>query len=951
MAAVDVMEHMRGAFRAEALDLLIELDSSLLALESAADDTSLVHRVFRAIHTIKGSGATAGCLHLAKFAHTMEEAFNLARDGRLPITPDLVDCGLKACDVIRLILDETTESFEARGEVEVTQAFARLLPAAAITAAESPIEPTASLPSRTAFHIVFRPGRSMFCLGTDPVTLIDELRLLGNTHSIAHAEQVPSLDALDPEHCYLWWEIGLVTESDRDAVKNVFVFVEDDCEVIIRRRDDQADAVAMLGCTPPGMFETFVEECEDQLACIREQALLLEKKPETGSCLDSLFRIVHSVKGNAALLLDVVSAQSQVEVTPLRLLVRISHRLESILDAWRGDTPEMAAETAVALSLEASDAMRKLLNFITRAEGECHVAAALLERLGIAPTHSNQATQTVADAAFQAFDNTATQCIATMTLCLDRMVERSQDAELRLATSAVYLRAIHTFQAAARYVEHAELTGLLEQQAKILSSHADNNLAWNEDERSQLADGLRSMRACMEAFSTDRQSSRATLAGPANTAKGPSPQHPDAVHRSKVDASRERRPADGTSPPAASTIRIDQAKLEGLMTIVGELLVARGAFPLLLEELQRHPELQHQLQSTAFTKNLKDAASSVSRIADELQRSVMSIRMLPVRTVFQKFPRLVRDLARSLGKEVNLVVAGETIELDKTIVEQIGDPLVHVIRNAVDHGLETPDQRVASGKDATGRLTLRAQHQAGGVSIEITDDGKGLDANALKRKAVEKGLLTGEAAAIMSDEAAYQLIFLPGLSTAARVTDVSGRGVGMDVVHSNVRNLQGTIEIRSRPGKGTTFLIRLPTSLMVSKGILLEAGGQPYILPLNSVCDMVKSAPAALHRHGTLALVSVRGSIYPAYLLAELLGLIPADSCELSIAIVEAGGTKFGLIVDRFLTEVEVLVKPLSGGLQNCEHFQGAAILGDGKVVLVLNALGCQPLEATNAVC
>ena len=235
------------------------------------------------------------------------------------------------------------------------------------------------------------------------------------------------------------------------------------------------------------------------------------------------------------------------------------------------------------------------------------------------------------------------------------------------------------------------------------------------------------------------------------------------------------------------------------MRVVGELLVARGAFPLLVQKLNDGAD------GAGLVKDLKEAGSNISRIADELQTSVMSIRMLPVKTVFQRFPRLVRDLARSLGKEVRLVVEGEGIELDKTILEQIGDPLVHVIRNAVDHGLETPEERRAKGKEASGQLTLRALHEAGGVAIEVTDDGRGLDAAALKRKAVEKGLLTPEAAAGMSDEAAFQLIFLPGLSTAAKVTDVSGRGVGMDVVRSNVRNLQGTIEIRSKLGRGTTF--------------------------------------------------------------------------------------------------------------------------------------------------
>jgi len=350
--------------------------------------------------------------------------------------------------------------------------------------------------------------------------------------------------------------------------------------------------------------------------------------------------------------------------------------------------------------------------------------------------------------------------------------------------------------------------------------------------------------------------------------------------------------------------------------------------------------------------NARDSASelrpAVREICSTASASVaMSIRMLPIKTVFQRFPRLVRDLARSLGKEVRLVIEGEGIELDKTILEQIGDPLVHVIRNAVDHGLETPEERRAKGKDASGQLTLRAFHEAGGVAIEVTEDGRGLDTSALKRKAVEKGLLTPEAAAAMSEEAAFQLVFLPGLTTAAKVTDVSGRGVGMDVVRSNVRNLQGTINIRSKLGRGTTFLIKLPTSLMISKGILLEAGDQEYILPLSNIRDMVKLPREEAHEYRGLTLAQVRGTIYSIFNLAEMLGSAPAKTPELSIAIVEAGAAKYGLVVDRFLTEVEVLIKPLAGGLEQCKEFQGAALMGDGRVVLVLNALECHSLDRT----
>ena len=948
MPPIDVMEVMRGAFRAEAMDLLIELDSSLLALESEVDDKSLVHRVFRAIHTIKGSGATAGCAHLAKFAHSMEEAFNLAREGRLAITPELVDCGLKACDVIRLILEETGESDEVAGELEVVHAFARLLPGEKSVESIHPPQPFGPASERAAYHITLRPKPGMFYLGTDPVTILDELRQLGDARILAHTDQLPLLDAMDPEQCYLWWDVVLITAGDRSSIENVFIFVEDECDVRIRLRDDQADALLLLASVPQEMFETFVTECREHLDAIQCQTGLLEKNPESRLDIEALFRSVHTIKGNSALLLDHLAPHAAAGLSSLRQLVRISRGLESLLDPRRESQPGATDDEAIRLSMEACDAMRMLLDYVTRGEGNCTVPPGLLASLGIPVEAASRGADTRTDGIFAAFQNTATQCIHTIELCLERLIASSEGPDARAATTEIYLRALRTIDTAARYAKHAAFEEPVRLQVQLLTASDSENAALNEEQCNQLWSSLRCMQTQVLALSQGEDSISSMEADVART-PADDPHTAFGPHRNRRLGGRQE-PEIAMPPAAASTIRIDQGKLDGLMRIVGELLVARGAFPLMLEELQRQTE-PDRLRTATFAKNLKEAGSNISRIADELQRSVMSIRMLPVKVVFQKFPRLVRDLARSLGKECNLVVSGETIELDKTIVEQIGDPLVHVIRNAVDHGLETPEERIAGGKGRAGCLTLRAQHEAGGVSIEVSDDGRGLDANRLKCKAVEKGLLSEEAAAAMNDEAAYQLVFLPGLSTAATVTDVSGRGVGMDVVHSNVRNLQGTIEIRSRRGRGTTFLIKLPTSLMVSKGILLEAGGQQYILPLNSVCDMVKLQPEALHHYGSLALAHVRGSIYPACPLSDILGLAPVNSRELSIAIVEAGKEKYGLVVDRFLTEVEVLVKPLTGGLVHCEQFLGAAILGDGRVVLVLNALGCRPLDASNAVC
>jgi two-component system, chemotaxis family, sensor kinase CheA len=914
--ATDVMEQMRVAFRAEALDLLIELDSALLALEGQPLDSSLVHRVFRAIHTIKGSGATAGYAHLASFAHKVEEAFDLARSGRLAVTPELIDCGLKACDVARLIIEGGVETIVVPGEAEVTAAFMRLLPVTEEAAVELEEEKQPAAEVRRAFEIVFKPHREMFYSGADPVTLLDDLRELGAAHITAHAEQVPALPSIAAEQCYLWWEILLVTDRDENALKDVFIFVEDDCDLNIKLWEDQAATVALLGAIPAEAFELFVLESEDHLAAIEREALILEQAPESRDNLDALFRAVHSIKGNTALLLGQVQSAALADTHPLHLLLRVVHGLESLLDPLRGPAAGPLSKEPIQTALETCDAVRGLLRSLTRNDAEGLPSPQLLERLGVRADLAPIGPE--ADGREAAFLNTTTQCVEMIAGCLKRIEEDREPAGPVLAT---YLRGLATLSAAAQYRKSNELEEPLAQQTQILETALSASAVLSLKQRSVLGRAFADTRAILERLTT-----RAAIGTPAPLAASLSTSAP--------------RPQP--EPPASpSTIRIDRDKLDRLMRVVGELLVARGAFPLLVQKLN------NGISGTAVAKDLKDAGANISRIADELQTSVMSIRMLPVKTVLQRFPRLVRDLARSLKKEVRLVIEGEEIELDKTILEQIGDPLVHVIRNSVDHGLETPEQRRAKGKDEIGQLILRASRDASGVVIEVTDDGQGIDAEALKRKAVEKGLITPESSAAMSEEAAHQLIFLPGLTTAAKVTDVSGRGVGMDVVRSNVRNLQGSIEIRSQAERGTTLLIKLPTSLLISKGILLEAGANEYVLPLGNVRDMVKLPLGEAHEYQGQTLLRVRGTTYSVFSLARMLGLAPKPTPELSVAIVEAGTLKYGLVVDRFLTEVEVLVKPLAGDLEQCKEFQGAAIMGDGRVVLVLNALECHNLDRT----
>jgi len=315
--------------------------------------------------------------------------------------------------------------------------------------------------------------------------------------------------------------------------------------------------------------------------------------------------------------------------------------------------------------------------------------------------------------------------------------------------------------------------------------------------------------------------------------------------------------------------------------------------------------------------------------------------MMPVRQVFQRFPRLVRDIARTLDKNIELHVTGEATELDKTVIDSIGDPLTHIIRNSADHGIESKAERAQQGKPVIGRIDLSAFTRGSNVVIEIKDDGKGLDAAKLKRRAVEKGLLSEAQVAVMDEQAAFKIIMTAGFSTVDKVTDLSGRGVGMDVVRLAVEAMRGVIHIKSELRKGTSLRIEFPASLLVSKGILVAISGQKVVLPMESIRTMVKIPRASVRSVRGQQIALVRGAVFPVIALADALSFDPIEKkerqSELAVAIIDAASGSYGLVVDQFLGEVEVVIKPLNGVLAKVPEYVGAAIMANGNTVLVVN--------------
>ena len=390
-----------------------------------------------------------------------------------------------------------------------------------------------------------------------------------------------------------------------------------------------------------------------------------------------------------------------------------------------------------------------------------------------------------------------------------------------------------------------------------------------------------------------------------------------------IGETRQRRTETGQS------VKVDTGKLDSLIDLVGELVIAQAL-------ISEDPALQRNMD-----ERLQRNLAQVRRITSELQRDAMSMRLVPIKPTFQKLARLVRDLSKKSGKVVDLVLAGEDTELDRKVIEDINDPLMHMIRNSIDHGIESAEARRRAGKRAEGRLSLSASHQGGNVVIAIADDGAGLDADRILRKAVERGLVApGET---LSPSEIHQLIFRPGFSTADQVTEISGRGVGMDVVRRNIEALRGRIDIHTAPGQGTTFLIKLPLTLAILDGLTLAVADQRFVLPTFSVRESLRPTAAQIHHvHGTPRMIQVRNQLMPLMWLGDAFGISGAqpDATQATVVVVEDDGRSVGLVVDALIGKQEVVVKSLGESFTHVRGVAGGAILGDGRVGLILDGGG-----------
>jgi two-component system chemotaxis sensor kinase CheA len=561
---------------------------------------------------------------------------------------------------------------------------------------------------------------------------------------------------------------------------------------------------------------------------------------------------------------------------------------------------------------------------------------------------------------------------------LDRdLVELEKDPQNKDRLSSIF-RTIHTIKGTCGFLGFTKLERVSHVGENLLSRLRDLELILNEELTSgllKMVDAIRQVLQSIEASGTEgdadhaelialltrlnqgsvaparpavpapttdavsaalAQSSLAVAAPPAAmraSNPAPSPASSDEERRTVEDRRvGDDRPQsdDHRQSVSDSSLRVDVGLLDRLMNLVGELVLARNQIL--------------QFTTTHTNSSFVGATGRLNLVTSELQEGVMKTRMQPIGNIWSKFPRLVRDLATACGKQVQIEMEGKETDLDKTIIEAIKDPLTHVVRNSVDHGIEPPAERLAQGKPAEGRVRLRAFHEGGQINIEISDDGAGINPAKLRVKALQRGLITDDQARAMNDHQLIRLVFLPGFSTAEQITNVSGRGVGMDVVRTNIERIGGQVDIQSTVGKGTTLKIKIPLTLAIIPALMVATGGDRYAIPQVSLLELVRlegeQTRTEIERIGDAVFYRLRGNLLPLVYLQRELGVEGRNSEETNIVVLKASDRQFGLVVEQIHDTEEIVVKPLSKQLKGVDVFAGATIMGDGNVALILDVLG-----------
>jgi two-component system chemotaxis sensor kinase CheA len=882
-------------FIVEAREHLETIEPALLELEKSPGNSDLLNDIFRPMHSLKGASGFLGLNKINGLAHKAESILDELRTGKMVATSEIMDLILSATDALTNMINNL-ETANEEGDIETRDIIAHIESLMNGGGSIKPSSNSAALP---------KPAKPK------------------------DKAQPPQTENLPPF-------------------------------------DSEPYTLTVIG---EGHLQDFLEEAEEILDGLGNALLQLEKNPQGDKeLINDLFRYFHNLKGNSGII-------------GFKELNALTHEAETLLGRVRKG--ELAPSRGlIDLLLAVSDAMAEILSHVDSKTAriqpvDTRLTLARVKRAleGDIPADSalagDSASSSMTEGEYdpedvQAFDQTVVQQLENIGIALRTL---SQDSSQKDFVDGLY-RSLMTIQNSCGYMRFGDLKVMAERTAGLVDQARKSGLDFElmldilKQECSIIADGvhkrlsvLRTAYGSKSGVAESSAKSPELAPKPASSAasdrsRQESPAEADEVMEPDDDESAvdiavapssvksaqagQAQTSQKAAAKATTTIRVDHEKLDHLMNVIGELIINRNRFSMLARALESG---QEDVQKVA--QSLSETTDAMARISDDLQDTIMKVRMVPVSSVFSRFPRLIRDLSRKSGKDVELLTEGEETELDKSLVEVIGDPLVHLIRNSVDHGIETAEERTAAGKPPMGRVWLRAYHKGNSVAIEIADDGRGIDPVKMRRAAVKKGLISEEEAAAMDDREAIELIFAPGFSTAEKITDISGRGVGMDVVRNNIKNLKGSVSITSEVGKGTKFILLLPLTLAIIDALMVTIDNEVFAIPLDAVSETTKIEASRLTEVNSRKAVTLRGDVLGVVDLREILGLSMGEEQReiLPIVVIQDQDRRLGIVVDKLLERQEIVIKPLGSYLSDFDlkGVSGATIMGDGSVVLILD--------------
>jgi two-component system chemotaxis sensor kinase CheA len=688
------------------------------------------------------------------------------------------------------------------------------------------------------------------------------------------------------------------------------------------------------------LLDVFFESAEEVLQGMNAAGLALETNPSDGEQLRHVRRAVHTLKGDSA-------------ACGFRELSELAHCLEDAL------APELAKDNAAeiaAVVLTAVDTFKEMLTAY-RANAQPSAGQILRELVNRvlakqmkAPGNASHPAKpgwteyehlTIAEACGQG------ECVYHVILHLDpqaaptslsfELVRKALEGVGRvLALSPLEAKSTESGRVMEAALSSSQSPDWIKQRCRVPSVVEKLSVERMDAPHTATRDVLQVLLEA-EAAAT---AAKSTVPADIVRAREGHRDERRSEHRDERREDRRREPAASSLAQSAveGSLRVETSRIDAVMNLVGELIIGKSMLQRTINELDR------RYPKEPLRGRFSDALAFQSRVLDELQKSVMKIRMVPVEQLFRRFPRVVRDIARLRNKEIVLEVSGQNTDLDKSILDALGEPLAHLVRNAADHGIEVPADRELAGKPARGTIRLNAYHEGDQVVIEVSDDGMGLDRGKIVRRAVERGLYTSEEATRLNESEALQLIFKPGFSTKDEVTEISGRGVGLDVAKSVLESMKGYVEVTSEPGHGTTFKLIVPLTLASIQALLFRVEGRLYAVPLASVVEITRIPPEEIHVVNDREVVQLRKQILTLVRLGKS-GAQPARESpkRIFVVVVGVGGRRFGLVVDSLMGEEELVIKPLEDQLIASSLVSGASILGDGTVVLILNMTALMP--------